>query len=72
MPHRGGAGQERKVIEEPHVLRYWTQEDFDRLLEGGPFELAAVYFDRFEEKPLGSPRTGATGEIFLSPSACVS
>jgi len=57
-------GQERRIIEESHVLRYWTQEDFDRLLEGGPFELAAVYFDRFEEKPLESPRTGADGNLY--------
>jgi SAM-dependent methyltransferase len=57
-------GQERRVIEESHVLRYWTQADFDRLVEGSPFELAAVYFDRFEEKPLEEPRTGVDGNLY--------
>jgi SAM-dependent methyltransferase len=57
-------GQERRDIEESHVLRYWTQEDFDRIVEQGPFELAAVYFDRFEEKPLEEARTGADGNLY--------
>ncbi len=57
-------GQERRVIEEPHVLRYWTQEDFDRIVEKSPLELAAVYFDRFEEKPLDEPRRGTDGNLY--------
>jgi hypothetical protein len=57
-------GQERRVIEESHVLRYWTQEDFDRLVGESDFELAAVYFDRFEEKPLEEPRTGLDGNLY--------
>jgi hypothetical protein len=57
-------GQERRVIEESHVLRYWTQEDFDRLVGESSFELAAVYFDRFEEKPLDEPRTGLDGNLY--------
>jgi len=57
-------GQERRVLEESHVLRYWTQEDFDRILEGSEFELTAVYFDRFEEKPLDEPRTGLDGNLY--------
>ena len=57
-------GQERRVIEESHVLRYWTQEDFDRLVAGSAFELVAVYFDRFEERPLEEPRTGHDGNLY--------
>jgi len=57
-------GQERRVLEESHVLRYWTQEDFDRILEGSEFELTAVYFDRFEEKPLDESRTGLDGNLY--------
>jgi SAM-dependent methyltransferase len=57
-------GQERRVIEEPHVLRYWTQEDFDALVKGSPFELEAVYFDRFEEKALEEARRGIDGNLY--------
>ena len=57
-------GQERRVIEESHVLRCWAQEDFDRLVAGSAFELAAVYYDRFEEKPLEEPRTGLDGNLY--------
>jgi SAM-dependent methyltransferase len=57
-------GQERRVIEESHVLRYWTQDDFDRVVERCPLELAAVYFDRFEEHPLDDARTGADGNLY--------
>ena len=46
------------------MLRYWTQEEFDRILERSPFELAAVYFDRFEEHPLEEPRAGADGNLY--------
>lgn len=56
--------QEQRVIEESHVLRYWTQEDFDRLIGASAFELVAVYFDRFEEKPLEEPRTGLDGNLY--------
>jgi len=58
------SGQERRVIEESHLLRCWTQEDFDRLIEGSAFELTAVYYDRFEEKPLEEPRTGLDGNLY--------
>ncbi len=57
-------GEDRRVLEESHVLRYWTQEDFDRIVEGSPFDLAQVYFDRFEEKPLTEPRTGLDGNLY--------
>ncbi len=57
-------GAERRTIEESHVLRYWTQEDLDRIVERSPFDLAAVYFDRFEEKPLEEPRAGADGNLY--------
>ena len=57
-------GKERRDLEESHVLRYWTQEDFDRVVERSPFELAAVYFDRFEEKPPEERRTGADGNLY--------
>jgi len=57
-------GTERRVIEEAHVLRLWTQEDFDRLLDASPFELEAVYYDRFEEHPLEEPRTGELGNLY--------
>ncbi len=57
-------GQERRVIEESHELRYWTQEDFDRIVDSSPFELVAVYFDRFEEKALEEARSGADGNLY--------
>ena len=57
-------GQERRILEESHVLRYWTQEDFDRFLGESAFELVAVYFDRFEEKPPDEPRTGLDGNLY--------
>ena len=57
-------GNERRVLEESHVLRYWTQEDFDRIVERSPFELAGLYFDRFEEHPLETPRTGSDGNLY--------
>lgn len=57
-------GEDVRVLEESHVLRYWTQEDFDRLVASSDFELAAVYFDRFEEKGLEEERTGADGNLY--------
>ena len=57
-------GSERRTIEESHVLRYWTQEDFDRIVAGGPFKLVAVYYDRFEAHPLEEPRTGEYGNMY--------
>ena len=57
-------GRETSTLTESHVLRYWTQEDFDRIVEESPFELVAVYFDRFEEHPLEAPRTGADGNLY--------
>ena len=57
-------GKERVVIEESHVLRYWTQEDVDRIVGASPLELVAVYYDRFEEHPLEEPRTGEYGNLY--------
>jgi SAM-dependent methyltransferase len=57
-------GTERRVIEEDHVLRCWTQEDFDRLVERSPFRLAAIYHDRFDPFPLDVPRTGEYGNLY--------
>jgi SAM-dependent methyltransferase len=57
-------GEDVRVIEEEHVLRYWTQQDFDRIVDGSEFELTAVYFDRFEEKPLDEARTGLDGNLY--------
>ncbi|MBI4364270.1 MAG: class I SAM-dependent methyltransferase [Candidatus Latescibacteria bacterium] len=58
------SGKEHRTIEESHVLRYWTQEDFDRIVAESPFELVAVYYDRFEEHPLSEPRTGELGNLY--------
>ncbi len=57
-------GKERRTIEEPHVLRYWTQADFDRIIGRSPLELVALYYDRFEEHPLDEPRTGDLGNLY--------
>lgn len=57
-------GKERWVIEEDHTLRYWTQDDFDRLVAASPFGLEAVYWDRFEEFPLEEPRIGEYGNLY--------
>lgn len=57
-------GAWRRRIEEAHVLRYWTQEDFDRLVGASPFRLAAIYWDRFEEFPLEWKRFGEHGNLY--------
>lgn len=57
-------GRERQVFEESHVLRYWTQEDLDRILAATPFSLAAVYHDCFEPFDLDVPRTGEYGNLY--------
>lgn len=57
-------GRERIAIEEPHLLRLWTQEDVDRLIARSPFELAAVYHDCFEPFDLDVPRTGEFGNLY--------
>jgi SAM-dependent methyltransferase len=57
-------GEERILIEEEHVLRLWTQEDFDRLIAQSPFELVAVYHDRFDRFPADLPRTGEHGNLY--------
>lgn len=57
-------GKERRVIEEDHLLRLWTQEDFDRLIVASPLELVAVYHDRFEPFPIEEPRTGEYGNLY--------
>jgi SAM-dependent methyltransferase len=61
VARRGG---EEIAIDEDHVLRLWTHEDVDRLLAESPFELLAVYRDRFEPLPLDAPRTGAEGNLY--------
>jgi SAM-dependent methyltransferase len=55
---------ERRVIEEDHVLRYWTHEDVDRVVEESPFRLTAIYWDRFEEFPLEEYRMGEYGNLY--------
>jgi hypothetical protein len=57
-------GRGRVAIEEAHVLRLWTQEDLDGLVAKTPFELAAVYHDRFEPFDLEQPRTGEYGNLY--------
>ena len=57
-------GKERLVFDEDHVLRYWTHEDVNRLIHASPFELAAVYWDRFEEFPLEDYRMGEHGNLY--------
>jgi len=57
-------GGEERVLEEDHLLRLWTHEDLDRLVAASPFELLAVYRDRFEPFPLDAPRTGAEGNLY--------
>lgn len=57
-------GTWRRRIEEEHLLRYWTQEDFDRLVAASPFQLVAIYWDRFEPFPLEWKRYGEHGNLY--------
>lgn len=57
-------GGETIALEEEHVLRLWTEGDFDRLIESSPFDLAAVYHDRFDPFPISESRTGAHGNLY--------
>jgi SAM-dependent methyltransferase len=57
-------GKERRVFDEDHVLRYWTHEDVNRIVGASPFELAAIYWDRFEEFPLEDYRIGEHGNLY--------
>jgi SAM-dependent methyltransferase len=57
-------GKERHVIDEEHVLRYWTHEDVTRLVAASPFTLDAVYWDCFEEFPLEDYRMGEHGNLY--------
>jgi SAM-dependent methyltransferase len=57
-------GKEKLTLEEDHVLRLWTQEDVDDLLERSPLRLAAVYHDRFDPFPIDVPRTGEHGNLY--------
>jgi len=57
-------GSERRVIEEEHVLRYWTHEDVDRIVGKSPFALEAIYWDRFEEFPIEDYRIGEFGNLY--------
>jgi len=56
--------RERRVIDEEHVLRCWIQDEFERLVERSPFDLVAVYHDRFEPFPMDMPRTGEHGNLY--------
>ena len=55
---------ETVTIEEDHVLRLWTQDDFDRVIDASPFELVALYHDRFDPFPIEEPRTGKHGNLY--------
>ncbi|HYJ34258.1 MAG TPA: methyltransferase domain-containing protein [Candidatus Binatia bacterium] len=57
-------GKERHVIDEEHVLRYWTHEDVTRFLAESPFTLDAIYWDNFEEFPLEDYRVGEHGNLY--------
>jgi SAM-dependent methyltransferase len=57
-------GKERIVVEEDHVLRLWTQEDVDRLVERSPMDLVAVYHDRYDPFPMDLERTGEYGNLY--------
>lgn len=57
-------GRETIELDEDHVLRLWMQEDFDRVIDASPFELVAVYHDRFEPFPMDEPRTGRYGNLY--------
>lgn len=57
-------GKERRLIEEDHVLRLWTQDDVERLLDQSAFELVAIYHDRFDPFPMDVPRTGEYGNLY--------
>ena len=57
-------GKERHVIDEEHVLRYWTHEDVTRFVADSPFTLDAVYWDNFEEFPLEDYRMGEHGNLY--------
>ncbi len=57
-------GTWRRRLEEEHLLRYWTQDDFDRLVGSSPFRLAALYWDRFESFPLDWKRYGEHGNLY--------
>jgi hypothetical protein len=57
-------GKWRRRLVEDHVLRYWTQEDFDRLVGESPFRLDAIYWDRFEPFPLEWRRYGEHGNLY--------
>jgi len=57
-------GRVRRVIDERHVLRYWTHEDVDRIVRESPFALDAIYWDRFEEFPIEDYRIGEFGNLY--------
>jgi SAM-dependent methyltransferase len=57
-------GKERHVIDEEHVLRYWTHEDVTRLVAESPLALDAVYRDCFEEFPIEDYRMGEHGNLY--------
>ncbi len=57
-------GGETVELTEEHILRLWTQDDFDRAIDSSPFELIAVYHDRFDPFPIDLPRTGAHGNLY--------
>jgi len=57
-------GSDRRVIDENHVLRYWTHEDVDSIVRRSPFTLEAIYWDRFEEFPIEDYRIGEFGNLY--------
>ena len=57
-------GRKKLTIEEDHLLRLWTQEDVDALLDRSPLQLVAVYHDRFDPYPIDVPRTGEYGNLY--------
>ena len=55
---------ETVTLDEDHILRLWTQDDFDRVIDASPFELVALYHDRFDPFPIDDPRTGKHGNLY--------
>jgi SAM-dependent methyltransferase len=57
-------GGEVVELQEEHVLRYWTHDEFDRVVAASPFELSAIYHDRFDPFPIDEARTGEHGNLY--------
>ena len=50
---------------EPHILRLWSFEDFNRLSRDGGFVLKAIYNQSYECVPLDSPISGELGNLYF-------